>query len=75
MVHDHAVLEVLTALDQMEREVTNWEARFLESLMRQAYAITAKQRAVLVKMAEEYCDPLLAAELRGQQRLFAKEEA
>lgn len=75
MVHDHAVLEVLTALDQMDREVSDWESKFLDSLMKQSYPLTAKQRAVLVKMAEEYCDPLLAAELRGQQRLFAKEEA
>lgn len=70
MAHDPVVQEVLTALDQMEREVTDWEAKFLESVMRQTYALTPKQRAVLVKLAEEYCDPLLAAELRGQQRLF-----
>lgn len=70
MTHDPVVQEVLTALDQIEREVTNWEAKFLDSLMRQTFPLTPKQRTVLVKLAEEYCDALLAAELRGQQRLF-----
>lgn len=69
-IDDATVKEVLTYLDTMEREVTNWEARFLESLLKQSFPLTAKQGAVLVKMAEEYCDPLLAAELRGQARLF-----
>jgi hypothetical protein len=68
---DPTVQEVLTALDTMPREVTEWEAGFLENLLRQAYPLTTKQHAVLVRMAEEYLDPLLAAELRGQQRLFA----
>jgi hypothetical protein len=70
MAHDATVLEVLTALDTMAAEVTDWESSFLESLLTQTYPLTAKQRAVLVRMAERYCDPLLAAELRGQQRLF-----
>jgi hypothetical protein len=70
MNYDPTVQEVLTTLDTMEREVTDWECKFLESLMRQTYPLTSKQQAVLVKMAEEYCDPLLAAELRGQLRLF-----
>lgn len=65
------IQEVLTALDTMEQEVTAWESSFLESLLRQTYPLTVKQHAVLVRMAERYCDPLLAAELRGQQRLFA----
>ena len=71
MTHDPVVQEVLTALDTMEQDVTAWEASFLESLLQQTYPLTAKQHAVLVRMAEEYCDPLLAAESRGQQRLFA----
>ena len=66
----HLIREVLTALDTMEREVTAWEAGFLESLMQQRTGLSPKQLAVLVQMAEEYLDPLLAAELRGQQRLF-----
>jgi hypothetical protein len=70
MPHDATVQEVLTALDTTERELTDWECDFLESVIRQPYPLTVKQHAVLVKMAEEYCDPLLAAELRGQQRLF-----
>jgi hypothetical protein len=64
------VKEVLRALDTMDEEVTAWEAGFLESLMRQHFPPTPKQAAVLVKMAEQYCDPLLAAELRGQMRLL-----
>jgi len=70
MQQDATVQEVLAALDTMDREVTAWEANFLESVRGQTFPLTAKQRAVLVKLAEEYCDPLLAAELRGQQRLF-----
>lgn len=71
MKQDALVQEVLTAIDTMEQSVTDWEASFLESLLRQTYPLTSKQHAVLVRMAEAYCDPLLAAELRGQQRLFA----
>lgn len=70
MTHDPTVQEVLTALDTMDQDVTDWEASFLESLLSQTYPLSLKQHAVLVRMAEHYCDPLLAAELRGQQRLF-----
>ena len=70
MSHDHTVQEVLTYLATMEQAVTEWEAVFLESLLTQLYAITPRQRGVLVRMADQYCDPLLAAELRGQQRLL-----
>jgi hypothetical protein len=65
-MQDPLLQEVLTALDQMDQEVTEWEARFLESLLSQTSPCTGKQRAVLVRMAEEYLDPLLAAELRGR---------
>lgn len=70
MAHNATVQEVLTALDTMNQDVTDWEAKFLESVIKQRYPLTPKQMTVLVKMAEAYCDPLLAAELRGQQRLF-----
>lgn len=70
MAHDVLITEVLTALDTMEHEVTDWEATFLASVMTQTYPMTPKQHAILVKMAEQYLDPCLAAELRGQQRLF-----
>jgi hypothetical protein len=69
-MNPETVKEVLRALDTMEQEVTAWEAGFLESLLRQTYPPTPKQQSVLVKMAEHYCDPLLAAELRGQMRLL-----
>lgn len=71
MEHDATVQDVLKALDEGDFDVTAFEAQFLESLLRQTYPLTPKQHAVLVRMAEHYCDPLLAAELRGQQRLFA----
>ena len=70
-IDDATVQEVLTALDTMAQEVTEWEAGFLDNLLRQTYPLTSKQLGVLVRMAEHYCDPLLATELRGQQRLFA----
>ena len=67
---DPTTREVLTALDQMDQDVTAWEADFLESLMTQTWPLSPKQRAVLMTMADRYLDPCLAAELRGQQRLF-----
>jgi hypothetical protein len=67
---DATMCEVLAALDQMDQEVTDWEAGFLETLLKQSRPLSSKQLAVLVKMAERYLDPCLAAELRGQQRLF-----
>lgn len=69
-VHDAVVQEVLQALDTMEQAVTDWEANFLENLLKQTFPLTAKQRHVLITMAERYLDLCLAAELRGQQRLF-----
>ena len=71
MTHDATVQEVLTALAMTERRLTNWEKGFLEHVMTQTYPLQPKQRAVLIKLAEEYLeDPLLAAELRGQLRLL-----
>jgi hypothetical protein len=65
-----SIEEALKALDTMEQEVTTWEAGFLETLLKQQRPLSPKQLAVLVRMAEQYLDPCLAAELRGQQRLF-----
>jgi hypothetical protein len=70
MTQSVTVREVLTALDRIGRELTDWEAGFLESVLQQTSPLTPKQMAVLVKLAEAYLDPMLAAELRGQQRLF-----
>jgi hypothetical protein len=70
MPHDPLVQEILTALDTGAHDVTRWEADFLDSLLRQTYPLTPKQRHVLARMAERYLDPALAAELLGQQRLF-----
>jgi hypothetical protein len=69
-MQDPLIQEVLMALDQMETEVTTWEAGFIESLLSQTFPCTAKQRTVLIRMADRYLDPLLVAELYGQQRLF-----
>lgn len=64
------VHEVLQQLDSLEHEVSDWEAQFLDSILRQRRALSDKQYAVVVRMAEQYLDPTVAAELRGQQRLF-----
>jgi hypothetical protein len=69
MAQDETTQALLTALDTMARDVTEWEAGFLDSCMRQTYPLTPKQRAVLVRMADQYV-PHLAAELRGQLRLL-----
>lgn len=61
---------VLQALDTMEQSVSDYEASFLESLLKQSYPPTERQMRVLVRMAEAYLSPEIAAELRGQQRLF-----
>jgi len=70
MNHD-LVQEVLHALDRLPQDVTDYEAYFLESLLKQGYPPTERQLAVIVKMAEHYGLHHQAAELRGQQRLFA----
>jgi hypothetical protein len=70
MTENATIQEVLTALDTQPRTLSTWEATFLESLKRQTFPLSPRQFAKLVELAEEYCDPLLAAELRGQQRLF-----
>jgi hypothetical protein len=69
------VHEVLQAIDRQPREVTDWEAGFLESLLKQGYPPTERQLRVVVRLAETYLAPEYAAELRGQQRLFPLENA
>jgi hypothetical protein len=64
------ITEALQRLDRMERPVTDWEASFLDGVLRRG-CHTAKQRAVLVRMVETYLnDAALAAEIQGQQRLW-----
>jgi hypothetical protein len=70
MEHRETVKDVLRALDEGDFEVTDWEAHFLESVKSQRFPLSAKQLHVLETMADRYLDPLLAAELRGQQRLL-----
>lgn len=65
------VQDVLQALDGMEQATTSWESEFLNSVMQQAYPLTERQLATLTTMAERYGLVEQAAELRGQQRLFA----
>ena len=65
--------DILHRLDTCDREVTPWEADFLESVLRQAHAgrgLSPKQLAVVRRMAEQYLSPELAAELAGQGRLL-----
>jgi len=64
------VREVLTALATMPQAPTDWEAGFVQSLLRGRGVLSPTQLAVLQRMADRYVDPGLAAELRGQQRLF-----
>jgi hypothetical protein len=72
MNHDASVQEVLIDLARpaQQERLTNWERGFVANVSRQMFPLTDPQRATLVKLAEEYCDPLLAAELRGQLRLL-----
>jgi hypothetical protein len=70
MTENATIQEVLTALETQPRTLTPWEAGFLANVKRQTFPLRPLQFAKLVELAEEYLDPLLAAELRGQQRLF-----
>jgi hypothetical protein len=70
MTHDPTVQEALTALAALAPRLTDWERGFVHSLQHQTYPLRPKQQAVLITLAEDHCDPLLAAELRGQLRLF-----
>lgn len=68
------VWETIARLDQLDRPVTDWEAGFLDSVLKKrdrVSTLSPKQVAIVVRMAETYLDATTAAELRGQQRLFA----
>lgn len=58
----------------MARPVTNFEAGLLDSCLRRHQAqrlLSVKQQECLARMVEDYFGDLrLAAEIRGQQRLF-----
>ena len=60
---------IARALDQMDLDCTDWEAGFLETVLRQQIH-SPKQQAVLRQMAERYLDAGLVAELYGQTRLW-----
>ena len=65
-----AITEALKRLDTMEQEVTQWEAGFLESVMRFGCK-SPKQRQVLARRVERYLDDTtLASEVLGQERLL-----
>lgn len=69
---DLALLEALQRLDSMSRAVSEWEATFLDSMLRQVKAgrpVSQKQRAVVQRMCAEYLSAEAAAEVAGQQRL------
>ena len=67
-----ALAEALHRLDTMSTPCTDFEASVLETLLRRPGSASPKQRKILVQMIEKYLDdPGLAAEVCGQQRLFA----
>ena len=58
------------ALEALEREMTDWEAGFLDTCRRWRGTYTAKQQAVIVRLCERYARFDLAAECLGQTRLL-----
>ena len=68
MINDADIIE---AIDQGSCTVTDWEAEFLETLVRYgpSPSLSPKQRAVLTRMAEKYLPLWMVAEWLGQQRL------
>jgi hypothetical protein len=68
MTHEPLVQEALTALDEGSFDVTDWEARFLDTLLTQGFPLTRKQLASLVTMADDYLEPGLADDLRATYR-------
>ena len=65
--------DILRRLDTMAQEPTDFEAGVLETCLRQRTWASAKQRRIVRRMAERYLPDsvALAAELAGQERLFA----
>lgn len=59
------------ALDAMEREVSDWEAAFLDSCLRWRGAYTPTQQRRIVQLCDKYALKWHAAECLVQQRLFA----
>lgn len=60
-------------IDQGDVEVSDWEARFLETMLRWRGTPTPKQLQALTQMVEKYLSLEAAAELRGQLRFWAGE--
>lgn len=59
---------MIRLLDEQPEEVTDWEAKFLETLRRQGEAVrlSPKQRAVLQRMAYDYLPEAVVLDwLRG----------
>lgn len=50
---DH--IEILKLIDQQSKSVTDWESKFIESILSRGQTyLTDKQKAVVDKMAEKY---------------------
>jgi hypothetical protein len=65
--------EAVDALDRLDRDVTDGEAKFLASVLprvRAGRSLSSQQYALVVDMAERYLSVQHAAELRGQLRLL-----
>jgi hypothetical protein len=71
MAMTEAITEAIERLARSKAQVTAWEASFLASVTRRG-CHSPKQRHILVQLVEKYLhDTALAAEILGQERLFA----
>ena len=63
-------------IDQQEREVTTWESRFLEDMLRRGmqgtYSIS--EQAKLRELGETYLPTEVMLHFNGQLRLFSMED-
>lgn len=62
------------AIDQTPREVSDWEAGFLDSILRRGplgcRTLSPKQQAKLCELGDRYLSPTVMAEFHGQQVLL-----
>ena len=66
--------DIIETIDQGSHTVTDWESEFLETLVRYGKTprISTKQRAILLRMAQQYLPDWMVVEWLGQERLFAE---
>lgn len=61
---DDPFFMAMRAIDRQPKEVTRWEARFLDSALRQS-SLTLGQKTVIIQMAETYLSAQEAAALHA----------